>query len=76
MPENKPYHVEACVTSAAEALSAELRGADRIELCSRLETEGMTPDLELVQQVLDVVKIPVRIMLRETESGFEADELI
>ena len=73
MPENKPYHVEACVTTAAEARNAEQRGADRIELCSRLETEGMTPDYNTVTEVLNTVSIPVRLMLRETENGFEAD---
>jgi copper homeostasis protein len=76
MPVTKPYHLEACVTHANEARDAELRGADRIELCSRLETEGMTPGLELVQHVLEVVNIPVRIMLRETENGFEADDRV
>lgn len=57
-----------------DALEAEANGADRLEICSRLETEGMTPDDALLRSILEKVKIPVRIMIRETEYGFEADE--
>ncbi len=74
MDRELPYQLEACVTSPEEALEAEFRGAHRLELCTRLETEGMTPDTDLVQAVLDRVNIPVRIMVRETVSDFEADD--
>lgn len=76
MPLHKPYHVEACVTNVEQAVHAASQGADRIELCIRLETEGMTPDRSLVQQVLDAVDIPVRVMIRETESGYEVDDIV
>jgi len=70
------YKVEACVTSYEQAINAAANGADRLEVCSRLETEGMTPDFDLIQQILDEVNIPVRIMIRETEVGFESDGAI
>jgi copper homeostasis protein len=76
MPVNKPYHVEACVTNVEQALYAASHGAHRIELCVRLETEGMSPARALLQQVLEAVDIPVRVMIRETETGFEADDII
>ena len=72
----KKYLVESCVTSLIDALRAESNGADRLEICSCLETEGMTPDIELVKSLLEKIKIPVRVMFRETEIGFEADDII
>jgi copper homeostasis protein len=36
----------------------------------------MTPSRDLVRSVLQSIQIPVRIMLRETESGYEADDII
>lgn len=75
MRTNKLYHVEACVTNVEQAIAAASRGADRLELCVRLETEGMTPEISLVSDVLAAVSIPVRIMIRETETGYEADDI-
>ena len=70
----KKYFLESCVTNIDDALAAANNGADRIEVCARLDTEGMTPDFELVKTILEKIKIPVRVMIRETETGFDADE--
>lgn len=70
------YQCESCVTSPEQAFEAQRRGADRIELCVRLETEGMTPDADLVAEVLDTVSIPVRVMIRHTEAGYAADDKV
>jgi copper homeostasis protein len=72
MEQMPTFRVEACVTSLSEALHAQSKGAHRLELCSRLDTEGMTPDLLLVKSILQSIHIPVRIMIRETETGFAA----
>jgi copper homeostasis protein len=72
----RAYKIEVCVVSYHQALAAADYGADRLELCSRLETEGMTPDVDLAEKILDKVNIPVRIMIRETEMGFESSERI
>jgi copper homeostasis protein len=72
----KPYQVEACVVSFAQAIQAQQSGADRIEICSRLETGGMTPDEQLVSALCAQLSIPVRVMIRNTEDGYEADESI
>ncbi len=37
---------EACVETFKEALLAEQNGADRIELCSDLANDGLTPPVE------------------------------
>ena len=76
MPENSNYRIEVCVVSFEQAIAAEQHGAARLELCSRLETEGMTPDASLLSNILEKVNIPVRIMIRETEVGFESDAAI
>jgi len=74
MSQDRAYMVESCVTSLAQAVDAQTHGADRVELCIRLETEGMTPDFQLVGSLCDQLDIPVRVMVRATTSGFEVDE--
>lgn len=76
MSVSSDYKIEACVVDFEQAIIAAERGADRIELCSRLETEGMTPEVEMASGIIEAVKIPVRIMIRETESGFESNEQV
>lgn len=73
MHQGRDYKLESCVVSLAQAIDAQERGADRVELCIRLETEGMTPDVELASSLCDHLRIPVRVMVRATEEGYEAD---
>ena len=73
MPLSREYKLEACVVDLDQAVAAALRGADRVEICDRLETEGMTPDVELVRLLCQKLHIPIRVMIRETEDGYEAD---
>ena len=68
-----PFQLEACVVSLSQAIEAEQKGADRVELCTRLETEGMTPDFPLVKSLCEQLHIPIRVMIRATESGYAAD---
>jgi copper homeostasis protein len=64
--------VEACATTLIEALEASNAGAHRIELCSALETGGLTPPTKLLKQVLSSITIPVFAMVREHEGPFTA----
>ncbi|MPY87463.1 MAG: hypothetical protein GEU99_06040 [Luteitalea sp.] len=57
--------LEVIASSVEDAVAAERGGAHRIELVRALDREGLTPPLELVRAVLDAVRIPVRVMLRE-----------
>jgi copper homeostasis protein len=59
--------IEIIATTIEDAIAAEKGGADRIELISNFEVGGLTPSLEIVRAVIDAVKIPVRVMLRESE---------
>jgi copper homeostasis protein len=65
---------EACVETFEEALIAEQRGADRIELCSDLQRDGLTPSVELMQKTCANLKIPVMIMIRPKPGNFVYSE--
>lgn len=65
---------EACVESLEEAMAAEKRGANRIELCSHLELDGLTPSRELTLQCLDRLSIPVMAMVRPRGGNFVYSE--
>ncbi len=66
--------LEVIACSLADAMAAEQGGADRIELITRFDVGGLTPSLGLVRDVLRYVKIPVRVMLRESEDFNVTDE--
>lgn len=59
--------VEVIATSADDARAAEEGGAGRVELVSDLARGGMTPPLDLVEEVLSRVRVPVRAMVRRCE---------
>ncbi|MGE0884194.1 MAG: copper homeostasis protein CutC [Blastocatellales bacterium] len=59
--------LEVIACSFEDAVAAERGGADRLEVISRYEAGGLTPPVEMVRQIAATVKIPLRIMLRETE---------
>jgi len=69
--------LEACVESFEEAVLAEKKGANRIELCARLDLDGLTPERELIERVIHNVHIPVKVMIRPRPDDFvyTADEL-
>ena len=62
--------IEAAVESLDDALSAVDGGADRLELCLRLDLGGTTPDRELIESVLDRVDQPVLAMIRPRGGSF------
>lgn len=70
MHKSIPYIKEACVESLEQALMAEKLGADRIELCSRLDLDGLTPSAGLIESVVRNVRIPIRIMIRPRGGHF------
>jgi len=73
----KKYIKEACVETLEQAVKAEEKGADRIEICSCLSLDGLTPKSELIEAVLNAVSIPVRVMIRPRSGDFcySKDEL-
>jgi len=65
---------EACVETFEEAVLAEQRGANRIELCSALHLDGLTPSVELMQKTCASLNIPVMVMIRPRGGNFVYSE--
>ena len=49
-------------------------GANRIEYCSKLNEEGLTPNVEDVKYLLKNINIPIRIMIRPHSKSFNYSE--
>ena len=56
--------IESCCTSLDEAVAAQTRGADRIELCTDLSVGGLTPPRDLIREVAQALSIPVNVLIR------------
>lgn len=67
---NNTLIFEACVETLEDALAAEKRGANRIELCSALDQDGLTPLPELTLQCVQNLSIPVMAMVRPRGGNF------
>jgi copper homeostasis protein len=59
--------LEVIACSVEDAVAAEAGGADRLEIISHYEVGGLTPPLEMVKEIAARVKIPLRVMARESE---------
>ena len=62
--DRKSLLVESCCTTLDEALAAEARGADRIELCTDLSVGGLTPPRDLIRETVARLSIPVNVLIR------------
>ena len=66
--------LEIIACSVEDAVAAELGGADRLEIISHYEVGGLTPPIEMVREITAKIKIPLRVMLRESEPFEVSDE--
>jgi copper homeostasis protein len=62
--------LEACVENVTEALIAQERGADRIELCENLAVGGTTPSYGAIITCKKYLHIPVIVMIRPRGGNF------
>ena len=67
---NLNFIKEACVDSINNAISVEKNGADQIELCSRLDLDGLTPSRKLILQTIRKVSIPIKVMIGSRPGNF------
>lgn len=61
---------EACVESFQNALKAQELGAERIELCARLDLGGLTPSYALIESVRKELHLPIMVMIRPRGGNF------
>ncbi|HEV8111792.1 MAG TPA: copper homeostasis protein CutC [Planctomycetota bacterium] len=64
--------LEVCVDSIAGLLAAEAGGAQRIELCARLDLGGLSPARELLDAAIARTKLPLHVMVRPRAGDFVA----
>ncbi len=62
--------LEVCVDSFESAMAAIRGGADRLELCGCLLVGGITPELELLEQIRQVSDIQIRCLMRPRFGDF------
>ena len=62
--------IEICVDSLSSATAAINGGADRLEVCSALEDDGLTPTTCFIQEIQAISQIPQVVMIRPRPGGF------
>ena len=66
--------VEICVGDLLSALEAGEGGADRVELCDRLEVGGTTPSAGTIAEACRRLTIPVHVLIRTRAGDFAPSE--
>ena len=74
MNQNNLIIKEACVETVKEAILAEKQGADRVELCYRLEYDGLTPAKNIIKKSIKSLSIPIKVMIRPRKGNFIYNE--
>ena len=65
---------EVCVDNIRDAINAVKLGADRIEFCSKLYEDGLTPKTEDLISIKKIVSCPIRVMVRPHSRSFVYSE--
>lgn len=76
-PNNRAFQIEACVENFKQALKAQEAGANQVELCGRLDLDGLTPPVEEITKCLADLNILTKVMIRP-EAGvfFKTDKVV
>lgn len=63
--------LEICCNDIESVIAARRGGADRIELCSALELDGLTPSLGLIREAVRIMApLPVNVLIRPRPGDF------
>ena len=65
---------ELCVDNIQDAINAFEKGADRIEFCSNLDEDGLTPSTDDLIYLKKNISVPVRVMVRPHSNSFNYNE--
>ncbi len=63
--------LEIAAHSLASAINAQEGGADRIELCTALQTGGLTPSIGLIELIKEHIEIPIHVLIRPRVGNFQ-----
>ena len=66
--------LEVIALDARDAVAAQEGGADRLELVTDMEADGLSPSADVVAEVLTATDLPVRVMIRLAD-GFASGDL-
>ncbi len=69
-PEIKQIVFELCAETIDACRAALPGGADRIELCTALDVDGLTPPDELIREAVRVGGVPVHVLVRPRADDF------
>lgn len=67
--------IEVIATTIEDVIDANEYGADRIELCSSMDADGLTPSIGLIKEACRISDIPVNVMVRNHNNGFVYSEI-
>jgi copper homeostasis protein len=67
--------IEVIATTIEDVREANEYGADRIELCSSMEEDGLTPSIGLIKEACRISQIPVNVMVRNHNKSFVYDDV-
>lgn len=69
--------LEIIACSVEDARNAEAGGADRLEIARDIDSDGLTPAIDLVERIRHAVSIPLHVMIRSRDSfsDFSAKEI-
>lgn len=62
--------IEVCAASVQSAVTAQLAGAHRVELCSSLELGGITPSPSMIEKTREILDIEVYVLIRPRPGDF------
>ena len=63
--------LEVCTGNLASVIAAVKGGAERIELCSALSLDGLTPSIGLLKYVRQTYpQLKIHVLIRSCEGGF------
>ena len=62
--------IEVCSSSIESVKNAIEGGANRIELCTDLRNDGITPSIPLLKEVIEFCPLPVHVLIRPRKGDF------
>jgi copper homeostasis protein len=64
------YIKEACIESLIEAINAQKFGADILEVCIDLHEDGLSPPVDMIQEIQHNIDLPIKVMVRSRPGDF------